>query len=50
MAQRSIRNEWLEIVKTFGTDQGDKTILNQKGIDKALAEMKAAGVTLVDRG
>ena len=40
MAQRSIRYEWLEIVKTFGIDQGDKTILNQKGIDQALAELK----------
>ena len=40
MAQRSIRHEYLEIVKTFGIDQGDKTILNQKGIDRALLELK----------
>jgi len=46
MAQRSIRNEWLEIVKTFGINQGDKTILNQKGIDQALKVMDTVSAHL----
>ncbi len=59
--QRSIRSEWLEIVKIFGVDEGDKTILNQKGIDLAIGELKKlssemqkmrsrGGIVLVEEG
>lgn len=40
MCQRSIQQNMLEVVKLFGVDNGDKTVLNKKGIDLALAELK----------
>lgn len=39
MNQRGIKQQMLEIVKMFGIDDGDKTILNKKGIDAALCEI-----------
>lgn len=40
MSQRSIRQQWLSLVRVFGVVRGDKVFLNQKGIDLALNEMK----------
>lgn len=40
VSQRSIQYEWLDLVKTFGTDDGDKIFLTRQGIDCALNEMK----------
>lgn len=40
MSQRAITQSMLEIVKTFGVESGDKTILNIKGIDSVLTELK----------
>lgn len=40
MSQRSIQQSMLEVVKLFGVDNGDKTVLNSKGIDLALAELR----------
>ncbi|MEO9944938.1 hypothetical protein [Paraglaciecola sp.] len=39
MNQRGIKQQMLEIVKMFGVDDGDKTILNEKGIEAALSEI-----------
>jgi len=39
MNQRAISQQMLEIVKMFGIDEGDKTILNKKGIEAALVEL-----------
>lgn len=61
MSQRSIKQEWLDLVKRFGTDDGDKVILNQRGIDCALDTMKKlatqlqkmrtrGGIVLVEEG
>ena len=61
MNQRSIRHEWLNIVKSFGSDNGDKTILSAKGIDQAIQELKKisshmqkmrsrGGIVLVEEG
>lgn len=46
MSQRAIRQSYLELVKTFGIPEGDKVILNRKGIDAALREMKAIASNL----
>lgn len=47
MDQRSISNTMLEMVKLFGVnDSGDKTILNKKGIEAALCELKKIDSTL----
>ncbi|MFW9608876.1 MAG: hypothetical protein ACMV0H_01595 [Aquaspirillum sp.] len=40
VSQRSIQYEWLDLVKTFGTDDGDKIFLTRQGIDLVLNEMK----------
>ncbi len=40
VSQRSIQYEWLDLVKIFGTDDGDKIHLTRQGIDCALNEMK----------
>ena len=40
MTQRAIHQTYLELVKSFGIPEGDKIILNQKGIDAALREIK----------
>ena len=41
MDQRSITNQMLEMVKEFGVNEnGDKTILNRKGIYLARRELK----------
>ena len=61
MNQRAISQQMLEIVKMFGVDKGDKTYLNEKGIDAALSaindisklmqKMKSrGGVVLVESG
>jgi len=61
MNQRAITSQMLEIVKTFGVDDGDKTYLNRKGIDAALTEINKlsqqmqkmrtrGGVVLVESG
>ncbi len=39
MNQRAISQQMLEIVKMFGIGEGDKTILDKKGIEAALAEL-----------
>lgn len=41
MSQRAIREQMLDIVKTFGVDHGDKTFLNRKGLDEALKELNS---------
>lgn len=46
MSQRSIRKEMLELVKIFGVDSGDKTILNKRGIDLALKELREISKTM----
>ena len=40
MNQRGIQQEMLAIVKQFGIDDGDKTVLNQKALQVAIAECK----------
>ncbi|MHC6647646.1 hypothetical protein ACYTPF_13820 [Alteromonas sp. HB246098] len=40
MNQRGIKQAMLEVVKQFGIDSGDKTILNQKALRDAIAECK----------
>ena len=40
MNQRGIQQAMLELVKQFGTDTGDKTILNQKALKVAITECK----------
>ena len=61
MNQRAISQQMLEIVKCFGVEDGDKTILNKKGIEAVLMEfsnmaremekMKSrGGVVLVESG
>ena len=40
MSQRSIQQSWLDLVKTFGTDDGDKIFLNRSGIDAAIRAME----------
>ncbi len=61
MNQRAITSQMLEIVKMFGVDDGDKTILNSKGIDAALDELQKlskqmqrmrerGGIVLVESG
>lgn len=40
MNQRGIQQQMLDIVKMFGVEDGDKTILNRKGIDAALGELQ----------
>ena len=46
MSQRSIQQEWLDLIKRFGTDDGDKVVLNQRGIDCALTTMKKLATQL----
>ncbi len=46
MSQRSIQQEWLDLVKRFGMDDGDKVVLNQRGIDCALDTMKKLATQL----
>ena len=46
MNQRSISQQMLEIVKMFGIDEGDKTVLNKKGIDAALVELNDLAKTM----
>jgi len=46
MTQRSIEHGMLDIVKTFGVDNGDKVILNRKAIDCALAELHKISSTM----
>ena len=36
----------LELVKIFGVDSGDKTILNKRGIDLVLKELKNMSKTM----
>lgn len=40
MSQRSIQQSWLDLVKTFGIDDGDKIFLNRSGIDAAIRAME----------
>ncbi len=40
MNQRGIQQAMLDLVKQFGIDSGDKTILNQKALRVAIAECK----------
>ncbi|MCL1092791.1 hypothetical protein [Shewanella kaireitica] len=46
MNQRAISQQMLEIVKMFGVDEGDKTVLNKKGIDAALVELNDLAKTM----
>lgn len=46
MSRRSIQQEWLDLVKMFGIDDGDKFVLNQRGIDCALDTMKKLSTQL----
>ena len=46
MSQRSIQQSWLELVKVFGIDDGDKIRLNRDGIDRVLKEMKDISANL----
>ena len=40
MSQRGIKESMVELVKAFGVDQGDKSILNRKGCDAVLNELE----------
>jgi len=40
MSQRGIKQSMLDIVLDFGVSQGDKIILNRKGLDKVLKEIE----------
>ena len=40
MSQRSIKQAMVDMVIKFGKSQGDKVILNRKGIDGILIELK----------
>jgi hypothetical protein len=40
MNQRGIQQAMLELVKQFGIDNGDKTILNQQALRTAIEECK----------
>ena len=40
MSQRAINEVMVDVTRTFGVDHGDKIILNQKGIEAVLKEMK----------
>ena len=44
MSQRNIQQEMLDIVKKFGIENGDKTILNKKGLKSALTELKRLSI------
>jgi len=46
MSQRSIQEGWLDLVKAFGIDDGDKIVLNRNGIDCALEKMKKMAAEL----
>lgn len=46
MSQESIQQNMLEIVKSFGVDDGDKTILNEKGLNLAITELKKISKTM----
>lgn len=46
MSQRSIQQGWLDLVKTFGTDNGDKIFLNRNGIDAAIRAMEKISTDL----
>lgn len=46
MSQRSIQQGWLDLVKMFGTDNGDKIFLNRNGIDAAIREMEKISADL----
>lgn len=39
MNQRGVTQQMLEIVKQFGVDNGDKIILNRKGLDVAISAL-----------
>lgn len=40
MSQRAIQQAMLDMVVKFGKSQGDKVILNRKGIDAVLMELE----------
>ena len=46
MSQRSIKQGWLDLVKIFGVDVGDRFVLNKNGIDGALEAMKKLSADL----
>ncbi len=46
MSQRSIQQSWIDLVKSFGTDDGDKVFLNRNGIDLVLKEMNCMAASL----
>lgn len=46
MNQRSIQQGWLDLVKAFGVDDGDRIVLNRNGIDCALEKMKKIAAEL----
>ena len=46
MNQRSIQQGWLDLVKAFGIDDGDRIVLNRNGIDCALEKMKKMAAEL----
>lgn len=61
MSQRGIQQAMLDLVKQFGIDNGDKTILNRKALRVAISECKKAeklmqkmesrgGLVLVEQG
>lgn len=39
ISQRGIRAKLLPLVQQFGVKQGDKTVLNRKGLDCAIKEL-----------
>lgn len=40
MNQRAINDVMIDVAKTFGIENGDKIILNMKGVDAVLKEMR----------
>ena len=46
MSQRSIQQGWLDLVKTFGTEEGDRISLNRNGIDAAIRAMEKISADL----
>lgn len=46
MSQRAIQESVLDIVKLFGVEDGDKIILNRKGIDDVLNEFQKMSTTM----
>ena len=48
MSQRSITNEMLGVVQQFGVVDGDKILINRKGIDKSLRQLETIKKHLIN--